>query len=184
MTTLARRAGIARATLYNYFPDAERVLEALVETEVAAFLCELDRRLAPVADPGVRLEAAIGGLVAWVAGQAARRPARARKPTGVRSVDVAGIHRPLAAIEGRIGEIIAAARDAGVLPPHAEPVLAARFVVALAFGVRGQLAGTGSDRIAAALREFLLSGLGVPGERPAAAGSGGFRWGGNPRAPW
>jgi hypothetical protein len=48
-----------------------------------------------------------------------------------------------------------------VLPPHTDPALAARFVVALAFGIRGQLAGTGSARTAAALRGFLLGGLGA-----------------------
>jgi AcrR family transcriptional regulator len=163
MTTLARRAGVARATLYNYFPDAERLLEALVEAEVAVFLDDLDRRLASVAGPAGQLDATVGELVAWVARQAGRRPARAAGPVtrgGARSVDMAGIHRPLAAIEDRTSQVIAAARDAGVVPPHTDPVLAARFTVALAFGIRGQLAGRGRDRTAAALRTFLLAGLG------------------------
>ena len=166
MTALARRAGVARATLYNYFPDAEHVLEALVETEVAAFLRDLDQRLAPAAGPGEQLDAAIDGLVAWVARQAGRRPARGGSRSGTRAVDVAGIHRPLTAIEARVAQVIAAARDADVLPPHTVPALTARFTVALAFSVRGQLAGTGSDQTAAALREFLLAGLGVAA-RPA-----------------
>jgi AcrR family transcriptional regulator len=76
-------------------------------------------------------------------------------------MDIAGIHRPLAAIEERIAAAATAAREAGILPPHSDPALAARFAVALVFGMRGQLAGSGSDRIAAALREFLLGGLGV-----------------------
>jgi AcrR family transcriptional regulator len=164
MTTLARRAGVARATLYNYFPDAGRVLEALVETEVAVFLADLDQRLAPVAHPGGQLDAAIDALVAWVARQAGRRPMRSgsggSRGATVRSVDIAGIHRPLAAVEGRVAEIAAAARNAGVVPPRTDPALAARFVVALAFSVRGQLADTGADRTAGALREFLLAGLG------------------------
>ncbi|HEY3869191.1 MAG TPA: TetR/AcrR family transcriptional regulator [Actinocrinis sp.] len=162
MTTLARRAGVARATLYNYFPDAEHVLEALVETEVAAFLRDLDQRLAPITDAGARLDGAVDALVAWVARQAGRRPARGND-TGsagsARTVDIAGIHRPLAAIEDRIAEAAVAARAAGILPPQGDPALAARFAVALAFGMRGQLAGSGSERIAAALREFLLGGF-------------------------
>lgn len=176
MTTLARRAGVARATLYNYFPDAEHVLEALVEAEVAVFLRDLDQRLALIADDvGARLDGAVDGLVAWVARQAERRPARANA-TGsagsARTMDIAGIHRPLAAIEDRIAEAATAAREAGILPPHSDPALAARFAVALVFGMRGQLAGSGSDRITAALREFLLGGLGVRTDGRADEGAG------------
>jgi AcrR family transcriptional regulator len=41
MTALARRSGVARATLYNYFPDVEQVLEALVAAQVSQFLSDL-----------------------------------------------------------------------------------------------------------------------------------------------
>jgi AcrR family transcriptional regulator len=159
MTSLARRAGVARATLYNYFPSAERVLEALVETEVAAFLGELSQRLETVPDPGERLNQAISALVGWVAGQAAGGPAPARRAPSARPPEFAAIHRPLAAIQDRIQEIVTAARDAGALPPHTEPDLAARFTVTLALGTRWQLDG---DRAAAALQAFLLAGLGAP----------------------
>jgi AcrR family transcriptional regulator len=162
MTTLARRARVARATLYNYFPSAERVLEALVETEVTAFLGDLEQRLETVPDPGERLDQAIGALVGWVAGQAAGGPAPARRHPSARPPDVAAIHRPLAAIQDRIQEIVTAARDAGALPPHTEPDLAARFTVTLVLGIRWQLGGASSDRVSAALQAFLLAGLGAP----------------------
>jgi AcrR family transcriptional regulator len=158
MTALARRARVARATLYNYFPSAERVLEALVETEVAAFLNDLDRRLETVPDPGEQLNQAISVLVSWVAGQAAAGPAPARGAPSARPPEFAAIHRPLAAIQDRMQEIVTAARDAGVLPPHTEPDLPARFTVTLVLGVRWQLEG---DR-AAALQAFLLAGLRAP----------------------
>lgn len=163
MTVLARRASVARATLYNYFPDAGQVLEALVETEVAVFLADLDRQLATAGSAAERLETAITGLLEWVAGQTARRSARVGRPAGGRPADVATIHRPLAAIETRLADIVTAARDDGALPPGTAPGLAARFVVALVFGVRGQLDGPGSGHITASLRDFLLAGLGVPG---------------------
>jgi AcrR family transcriptional regulator len=169
MTTLARRARVARATLYNYFPSAERVLEALVETEVAAFLAALDRRLEAASDPGERLEEAISALVSWVAGQSARGPAPSRRGLAVRPPDIASIHRPLAASERRAERVIAAARDAGALPPGTEPDLAARFVVTLVFGIRWQLGGTGADHVAAALRAFLLGGLGARSLQPVPA---------------
>lgn len=161
MTTLARRSQIARATLYNYFPSAERVLEALVETEVATFLSELDQRLAATADPAERLNQSTAALVGWVAGQSAQGPAPARRPRSSYSPDIASIHRPLAGIENRIEEIIRAARAAAALPPRTDPALAARFVVALVLGIRWQLGGPGSDHVAASLQAFLLAGLGV-----------------------
>jgi AcrR family transcriptional regulator len=168
MTALARRARVARATLYNYFPSAERVLEALVETEVAAFLKDLDRRLETVSDPGERLNQGISILVGWVAGQAADGPAPARRTPSAGPREIAAIHRPLAAIQDRIQEIVAAACDAGALPPHTKPDLAASFTVTLVLGARWQLGG---DRTAAALRAFLLAGLGAPaGDPPESPG--------------
>jgi AcrR family transcriptional regulator len=170
MTTLARRAQVARATLYNYFPSAERVLEALVETQVTAFLAELDQRLRAIPDSGEQLSQAIAALVAWVAGQPARGSVRTRRPRGssARAPDVASIHRPLAALESRIEEIIAAARAAGDLPPHTEPALVARFTVTLVLGVRRQLGGADRNQVARSLSDFLLAGLGATSPKPPA----------------
>lgn len=164
MTTLARRAGVARATLYNYFADAERVLEALVDAEVTAFLHDLDQQLSRTTGPDEQLRATVDALVAWVARQAGQRPSRTRNPGpagSTRAIDIAGIHRPLAAIEDRITQVATTARDAGVLPAGRDPALTARFALALVFGIRGRLAGPGSDQTAAALREFLLAGFGA-----------------------
>ncbi len=162
MITLARRAGVARATLYNYFPSAERVLEALVKTEVAEFLSDLGQRLETVPDPGERLNQAISALVGWAGAQAAGGAAPARRHPSARPPDVAAIHRPLAAIQDRIREIFTAARDAGALSPHTEPDLAAGFTVTLVLGIRWQLGGACSDGVSTALQGFLLAGLGAP----------------------
>jgi len=157
MTALARRARVARATLYNYFPSAEHVLEALVEAEVAAFLHALDQRLATVPDPAEQLRETITALIGWAAGQAARRPAPRARGQAPRSPDIQAIHRPLATLQHRIAAVITAARDAGALPDSTDPAMAAGFVVTLVFGVRAQL--TGNRRAAAALHTFVLAGL-------------------------
>jgi AcrR family transcriptional regulator len=162
MTTLARRAGVARATLYNYFPSPGHVLEALVESEVAAFLTDLDQRLDATADPGERLRQGIDALVAWVARQSTQRPDAPRGPRGARIPDPASVHRPLAVIQDRVEQVIAAACAAGALPPRIQPGLAARFTVTLAYGIRWQLSAADSDRTAGQLQSFLLAGLGVP----------------------
>jgi AcrR family transcriptional regulator len=85
MTALARRSGVARATLYNYFPDVEQVLEALVAVQVGQFLADMERRLAGVPDAGERLRLAITTLVAWTQGQAARPGPRSTRPALVRT---------------------------------------------------------------------------------------------------
>ena len=123
-----------------------------------------------VPDPAERLEQAVSALVAWMAAQPARGSAHARRSapgrrpraSSVRVPDVASIHRPLAALQNRVEEIIAAARATGNLPSHTDPALAARFTITLVLGVRGQLGGGADrDRVAGSLRAFLLAGLGA-----------------------
>ncbi len=65
MSLLAQRAGIARATLYNHFPDFERVLAALVADEVARFRVQLDRHLADASDPVERLRRYLVAVHDW-----------------------------------------------------------------------------------------------------------------------
>jgi AcrR family transcriptional regulator len=164
MTALARRARVSRATLYNYFPSAEHILEALVEAEVAAFGHDLDQRLATVHGPAEQLRETITALIGWAAGQAARRPAPRPRGHTPRSPDIQAIHRPLAALQHRVAAVIAAARDAGALPSTTDPAMAAGFVVTLVFGVRTQL--DGNRRAATALHTFVLAGLSAHPPRP------------------
>jgi len=56
MSVLARRAGVARATLYNYFPDFEHVVAAVVADQAARFRRHLDQQLAATADPADRVD--------------------------------------------------------------------------------------------------------------------------------
>ena len=165
MTTLARRSGVARATLYNYFPDVEQVLEALVAAQVSQYLSDLERGLDGVHDAGERLRLATAMLVRWTGGQAARRPARARHGGPPSRAVVGRIHRPLAELHDRLVVLVAAARDAGALPADTEPVLATRFVVAVVLGTRAELGRSGHPEIARRLHEFILGGLGLHEDR-------------------
>jgi AcrR family transcriptional regulator len=164
MTTLARRAAVARATLYNYFPDLEQVLEALVEAQVERFVDDLDRRIADVPDPGGRLRIALATLVTWTgekapAGRTRTASAARRRPPG--PALVSRIHRPLAKLAERLTPLVADAGDAGLLASGIEPALAVRFVLALVFGAREELGASGSSEIAGGLQAFLLRGLGL-----------------------
>ncbi len=173
MTTLARRAGVARATLYSYFPNAESVLESLVEVEAQAFIDYLERRLAAMTDARGHLSETVLALTAWVRRQTARQPSRPHRRRTARSPDIASIHRPLAMLQRRIGAVIAESVEAGVLPPETDPDLAAGFVVTLVFGFRDQLGGSGHRHVSGALHRFVLSGLGVaPAPFPPGSAAG------------
>jgi AcrR family transcriptional regulator len=161
MTTLARRAGVARATLYSYFPNAESVLEALVEVETQAFIEDLDHRLNAIPDVRSHLSETVLALTSWVGRQTSQQPPRPRRHRTTRSPDIASIHRPLVMLQRTIGTVIADSVEAGVLPAETEPDLAAAFVVTLVFGFRYRLGGPEHKHVADSLHRFVLSGLGA-----------------------
>lgn len=59
MSDIAERAGIGRATLYKYFPDAEAILLAWHERQVTAHLRYLAEVRDLAAGPGQRLKAVL-----------------------------------------------------------------------------------------------------------------------------
>jgi AcrR family transcriptional regulator len=59
MSQIAERAGIGRATLYKYFPDARAVLAAWHERQITAHLDQLTAACDPAAPAIGRLEAAL-----------------------------------------------------------------------------------------------------------------------------
>jgi AcrR family transcriptional regulator len=59
MSQIAEQAGIGRATLYKYFPDAQAVLTAWHERQITAHLDQLTAAADPAAPALARLEAAL-----------------------------------------------------------------------------------------------------------------------------
>lgn len=59
MSQIAEQAGIGRATLYKYFPDAQAVLTAWHERQINAHLDRLTAAAGPTARAAVRLRAAL-----------------------------------------------------------------------------------------------------------------------------
>jgi AcrR family transcriptional regulator len=161
MATVARRAGVSRATLYNYFPDIEQVLEALVEAQVERFVHDLDQLLDRVADPGERLRRGIAALAAWAGEQAPRRPARGDRRGPPNPMLVSRIHRPLGRLRERIAALTAEAGDAGLLSPGTDPAVTTPIVLALVFGAREQLGPSGQPALARIMQAFILRGLGL-----------------------
>ncbi|MFI5489174.1 TetR/AcrR family transcriptional regulator [Micromonospora echinaurantiaca] len=59
MSQIAEKAGIGRATLYKYFPDAQAVLAAWHERQITAHLDQLTTAVNPAAPAVARLQAVL-----------------------------------------------------------------------------------------------------------------------------
>jgi len=137
MSLLAQRAGIARATLYNHFPDFERVLAALVADEVARFRVQLDRHLADASDPVERLRRYLVAVHDWATNlrrQPQKRPprpaGRTRKPRLSPQV-VAVTHEPLGQLHEILERILADAIARHAVHPDVDPGLHADLILKL-----------------------------------------------------
>lgn len=124
MSAIAERAGIGRATLYNYFPDVDHILAAYVVGQFDQQHAALDQRLADLDDPLVRLRASLELVVTYFA-SAAHRTA---SPIGLDTfgpetqalVDVA-----TRGFRDRLAVMIRDAIDAGLLRDDLDPEFAA-----------------------------------------------------------
>jgi AcrR family transcriptional regulator len=129
MASLARQAGVARATLYNYFPDFQRVLSALVAHEVARLRATLDRQ-PTAADPVTRLHRYLAAVYDWAARQ--RQPRSRSSRRGVRRelapATIAAMHEPLAELRQILTTILADGVAAGSFRPDIHPGLHADLI--------------------------------------------------------
>ena len=60
MSQIAERTGIARATLYKYFPSVEAILRGWHERQIAGHLKQLEELASRSGEAGERLEAVLG----------------------------------------------------------------------------------------------------------------------------
>jgi AcrR family transcriptional regulator len=74
MDDIARRAGVSRATAFNYFPSKNLLLEALVHEMEARFLQVIDAQLDRPATAAQR----IGALFSWTAQRVGETPELSR----------------------------------------------------------------------------------------------------------
>ena len=127
MALLARRAGIARATLYTYFPDLPHVLRALVDHEVDRLDATLDRRLAGCADTPQRLGRYLATVHDWAVRQ--RRPRGRRRPLPAGMITT--LHEPLGRLRDRLVAILADGVADRTLPADTVPLVHADLVLRL-----------------------------------------------------
>jgi AcrR family transcriptional regulator len=131
MSALARRAGIARTTLYHYFPDAERVLVALVSDQAARFRAELDRRLSEATNSDEQLTRYLVAVHGWAT---RRERARGRHADGGRKLSphlLAVVHEPLADLRDLLANIVAGGVADGTFAGDIDPRLHADLILKL-----------------------------------------------------
>lgn len=131
MSTLARRAGVARATLYNYFPDIERVLAAVVAEQAARFRTDLDHQLATAPDPARRLHRYLLAVHEWTARRDRSRGGHGNPGRKLSPQLSAVIHEPLAGLRALLATILADGIAGGVFARDIDPALHADFVFKL-----------------------------------------------------
>jgi AcrR family transcriptional regulator len=115
MSAVATRAGIGRATLYNYFPDVDHILAAYVVDEFDGFHAHLDAELANTVGPLARLTVVVRETIAYLA--SSRHQAGASivglddfSPEAQRLVDAA-----MGGFRGRLAAVVAEGAEAGLL---------------------------------------------------------------------
>ncbi len=137
MSAVARRAGIGRATLYNYFPDVEHMLAAHVVDEVTAFHEALAIELAAIASPGRRLEHYLDRIITYFA---SREHATSVEGTGAMAPDQNGeVIEAFLRLHVELREILAAGVRSRVFRRDLDPDLTAQLVNGLIGGTRTML---------------------------------------------
>ncbi len=175
MSLLAQRAGIARATLYNHFPDFERVLAALVADQVARFRVQLDRHLAAAADPAERLRRYLVAVHDWATRQRqqpSKRNDTARPTSRTRTLSpqvVTATHEPLSQLHEILEQILTDAIASHAIHPDTDPRLHADLILKLLLDPRqpataGCTPGAERDQLV----RFVLRGLVAHPPSPAA----------------
>ena len=137
MGAIAERAKVSRATVYNYFSDAEEALLWAVEEEVDRFSTALERDL--VGGPVDRLRAYVDAQVRYF-NEADRRAAALHfKVAGLSPVIQARMREHTARLEDLLTRILADGRDAGDFRLDIDPGRCAELIVYLLAGIREQV---------------------------------------------
>lgn len=115
MSQLAERAGVSRATLYNYVPDLEHALLAYVSDEVERFHRELVDNLAESSDPIDRLRVYVRSQLDYFASQEHRVGVEHLERSGLSPKIVDAVHARVDILRDVLAEVLRTARDAGEL---------------------------------------------------------------------
>lgn len=167
MSHIAERAGVGRATIYNYFPDLEHILAAYVVEEFEGYHRRLDHELEGIADPLDRLSAYIRFAVDYFASPAHRFGSEAI-PVGQFSPELAPqVGAAFASLHARMAGMVSTAIDAGVLRPELDPTFTAELINHMLGACREAVMSGRQTTEAAAAAAFslLIDGAGTAAAR-------------------
>ncbi|MBC2875494.1 MULTISPECIES: TetR/AcrR family transcriptional regulator [Streptomyces] len=170
MSKIAERAGVSRATAYNYFKDVEHVLLSVVSDEVDRFYGQLRERLDGVHGPRARLEAFLTAHLEYFA-----RPERRSGALQLQALGISpSIRERMAAHTDRLrallSEVLENGRAEGVFDERVSPGRHAELLMHLLSAARGQVL-KGDVPVATLAADLLLlveSGLCQDGSSGAA----------------
>jgi AcrR family transcriptional regulator len=175
LASVARRAGIARNTIYNYAPTKDGLLVAVVKAEVEPFVAQLVQEAEGVDDPEERLAFVVRRQLAALVPGARGLPVINTLEDVLPEEVSASIASCFAPVFGVVGRIVEEGISSGIF----RPVANVGRVVGMMGGVmvavrRSMVLGEPLDVIAAETTEFLLGGLrfrGEPGSSRSDVGS-------------
>ncbi|TDD89615.1 TetR/AcrR family transcriptional regulator [Actinomadura darangshiensis] len=163
MSQLAKSAGVARATLYKYFPDVETAVVSYISAEVRRFQDELAAQLARESDPRRAIDLYIDRQVDYLDG-AEHRDAGRLESAGLSPAAHADLAGHLASMRGMLAELLTAGVAAGALRPDLDVEVQTTLLLNLMNGARAALAGEQitSGRVKAAVKDLVHRGLVAP----------------------
>jgi AcrR family transcriptional regulator len=121
MSAVAERAGIGRATLYNYFADVDHILGAYVVDAFERFNAELDAMLAELDDPLEQLRTTVVATVTYLGSPEHARGVRVGNDHFGPQVQ-AVVDEALDGYRRRLNDVVAAGVAAGALRADVGPV--------------------------------------------------------------
>lgn len=152
--SVARRAGVAPATIYRRVGQRDALVDAVVAREVRRTLAEITTRLAPVDDPAERMvEGFVAALRLVVAHPLIRRILEL-EPDSVAAAFTTGAGGLLALGRAYVADQLRTAGDASVEDPDAVAELLVRFAHSLVLTPSAELAD--DDRARAFARAVLV----------------------------
>ena len=135
MGAIAKRVGVSRATVYNYFPDVEEALLHAVAEEVDRFTATVEQELA--GDPVHRLRAYVGVQVRYFADR--RTAALHFKLAGLSPLIRDRMREHTARLEQLLVDILTDGRNSGQFRSNLDPRRGAELVLHLLAGIREQV---------------------------------------------
>ncbi|MFS8201096.1 TetR/AcrR family transcriptional regulator [Streptomyces sp. CWNU-52B] len=172
MSKIAERAGVSRATAYNYFKDVEHVLLSVVGEEVDRFYGHLQARLAQARNPRARLKVFLVAHLDYFAQPERRSAALQLQALGISPAIRSQMTAHTDRLRVLLSEILDSGRSAGVFDERVSPDRHAAFLMYMLAGVREQVlrGDVPVETLAADLSLLVESGLCQPD--PSAPASG------------